>query len=362
MQGRANEIKTDLLEYGSKLIDNSISDIELEAFFTKYNGRDSPVLDIIMKNCFRYLDTAQIYQLCKRLIPLEVHFNHHNNGTLRNKTPATICLHEFMTRIGYHKKIYSHFTKYAQLDDFIKSKIDMPWELGCLYALLSCQQELSCIHAKKIGRIIVFHAVCTPVNEQAAQYAEKEDLLSIAAKTQMLISSKDKSIIEFLTRMFNEVSWHPQHQNMKINKSNEDIQYDKERFIQEMSCLSECSTHSFTTWPMTFVKTMKTPEQEDLIQRTIFFNTLKNLNMEMTGTQTKIHMMLEKTISMLNTTLEKHKTWINQELLQLTREIFLKAANCPAMKDKLSECESILRQLKSVTCCLQQNQIKSSHL
>lgn len=362
MQGRANEIKTDLREYGSKLIDNSISDTELEAFFTKYNGRDSPTLDVIMKSCFRYLETAQIYQLCKRLIPLEARLNHHNNGTLRNKTAATVCLNELMTRIGYHKKIYHNFTKYDQLDDFIKSKIDLPWELGCLYSFLSSQPELSIIHAKKMGRIIVFHAICTPVNEQAAQHAEQEELLCIAAKTQILISSTEKHIISFLTRMFNEISWHPHHQNMEIKKSKHDIEYDKERFTQEMSCLSDCSSASFTTWPTTFIRNMKTPEQEDLIQQTIFLNTLKNVNMDMTGSDNKIQMLLEKSISMLHAVLAKHKTWINQELLQLAREIFLKASNCTAMKDYLSEYEAILQKLKADACCLQQSQIKSSHL
>lgn len=362
MHGRANEIKTDLLEYGSNLIDNSISDKALEAFFTKYNGRDSPGLDVIMKNCFRYLEAAQLYQLCKRLIPLEVRFNHHNNGTLRNKTPATACLHEFMLRIGYHKMIYHCFTKYTNLEDFINSKFEIPWELGCLYALLSNQQDLLCIHAKKIGRIIAFHAICTPVNEQAALHAEKEDILSIAAKTQMLVSSKEKPIISYLMRLFNEIAWHPYQQDMKIGKTPESIHQEKQRFIQEMSCLPDCSKHSFTTWPMTFVKHAKTQEQDELIQHAIFLNTLKSLSQDISGSQDKIELILEKIISMLQATLEKHKQWIDYELLQLARDIFLKASLYPLMKDKLAECELILRQLKQIARRGEKNQMISSHL
>jgi hypothetical protein len=325
MRPLQNMAYADLNKYGVKLLDNSISEEDLKEFFEKYNGPGGPALDNIMNRCFKYLDEAQVYQLCLRLLKIEAEINGPNKSFLRNKSPATLCIKEYMTRCGYLKKIFTSFEQCDNPADFILVNLDTPHNIRCLFKYAFA--HLPNLNKAELANLFIFNGVTTPISLMINELEDINRIRAISTKLKVFNESNSDHVAHHQRSIVDLVNDGTESPALQTKKSARDIQNDQIGLRNDIAALTEAGQQDLCcTWPTLFKQTQKTDEEIDLIHKTCTLNiVIRHIDIAKGNDIRQIMRAVVQTAEIIEAVSNHHPHWIDDELRNKTIVFYQKA-------------------------------------
>jgi len=247
---------------GRSLLDNTISDAELESLFSLFDGRSSKELDKFTEIFFKHVDDQVLYQLTQRLASLEVKFNGSNNQFLRNKSLAKVCILEVARREkfseGYLQALFPYCKEFFALEKKIPSMLSNIFK-AIFKQLRDCNQDIT---TQSLGMVFVFNVVNTLLIKETNSYKPGQQLALVCfIKGIFNVANSDfegylKDVVDRIDSCLQEPTFVPEKDARSLDDMNTLLQLDVAQ-SQGVAVSAD-----FITWSRDFRKLSSTAEME----------------------------------------------------------------------------------------------------
>lgn len=365
---KLTEEPSDFEKYGLSILDNTITDVELEELFKKYNCAGGQELNDIVKGFVKYMDIAQQYRLCQRLIPLEAKYNG-LDLFLRNKSLTTLCLTALMNKVGYTDQLFQKFIACEAPHDFLFETLEIPEQINNLFHLAYSQfPNMSDTDQAKLAPNVVFFLITTPIISTAMQSADiQQAVKQTTAIKELMANTKSTLYCRFSNDLIMQIIRCPGELILPVAKSVREIENDCISLRNEARQLSIRDPNVLVSWPTVFTHINKTPEAEDKIQETRCHNMIRWYFDSMhSNNLSGLDRAVGDTVSMMDAIARKHPNWLSPALVNSARNVYLKAkeilAKAPDKDHRMKlleiEIDMHLRQLPTAKATKEERQFE----